>query len=125
MHGQSRILVVDDEHDICANLHDILTDFGYEVSTATDGVVAMQLAADQHFDVALLDLRMPGMDGLQVFRELKAMTPKIVALMVTAFASAETEAEAEDAGVWRVMTKPLDPSQLLPALDEALMVVAG
>src|SRR5262249_18722868 len=60
----SSILVVDDEIDTCRNLSDILTDLGYQVDTALDGFAALELAREKPYDIALLDLKMPGMDGL-------------------------------------------------------------
>src|SRR5450755_2500750 len=58
------ILVVDDEEDTCRNLSDILTDLGYHVDTAHDGPAALEMVRHKRYDVALLDLKMPGMDGL-------------------------------------------------------------
>lgn len=115
-----RILVVDDEADTCANLSDILTDLGYEVDTALDGPTALELVARKHYDVALLDLKMPGMDGLELYRRIKAVQASTVALVVTAYAASETARAALDAGAWRVLSKPVDFSKLLPLVDEAL-----
>ena len=63
------ILVVDDEVDTCRNLRDILNDYGYEVDIAHDGPRAIELVRANAYDLALLDLRMPGMDGISVLRE--------------------------------------------------------
>jgi two-component system, NtrC family, response regulator HydG len=65
------ILLVDDDIDICANMADILGDLGYRVEAAHDGPSAPELVRNRPFDVALLDLRMPGMDGLTLYREIK------------------------------------------------------
>ena len=66
---QLRVLVVDDEPDICSNLKDILSDVGYRVDCSCDGPSALELIRDGNYDVVLLDLRMPGMDGLTLYRE--------------------------------------------------------
>ena len=70
-----RILVVEDDPDICRNLGDILTDLGYEVDTAQDGPTAVELVRQRAYDVALLDLKMPGMDGLTLYHEIKKRAP--------------------------------------------------
>ena len=66
-----KILIVDDDVESCANLSDILTDFGHEVCTAHNARDALQQADEQRFDIVLLDLQMPGIDGVDLYRELK------------------------------------------------------
>ncbi len=84
--AESWILVVDDDRDICLNLTDILTDLGYRADYALDGPSALELVRQRPYDVALLDLKMPGMDGLTLFREIKNQRAGIVSLLVTAYA---------------------------------------
>lgn len=114
------ILVVDDEVDTCQNLSDILTDLGYHVEVAYDGPSALDLVRRRHFDVALLDLKMPGMNGLELYRAIRALRADTVALIVTAYASGDTAEEALAAGAWRVLAKPVDFPRLLKLVDEAL-----
>lgn len=114
------ILVVDDDVDTCRNLSDILADFGYRVDTAHDGPQALELVRKNPYDVALLDFKMPGMDGLTLYREIKKIQPSIVSIIVTAYTSHGTEAAARDAGTWKVLAKPVDLGRLLPLVDEAL-----
>lgn len=114
------ILVVDDDRDICRNLTDILTDMGYAVDTAHDGASALELVRRRPYDVALLDFRMPGMDGLTLYREIKALRPSTVALLVTAHAGGDTEQRALTAGAWRVLGKPVDLPALLGLIEAAL-----
>jgi two-component system, NtrC family, response regulator HydG len=116
----ARILVVDDDKDICRNLSDILTDLGYQVDFVHDGFSALDLVRRQPYDVALLDLKMPGMDGLTLYREIKKQRAGTVSLLVTAYASPETAEEALSAGAWKVVSKPVDFRQLLGWVDEAL-----
>jgi CheY-like chemotaxis protein len=118
--GPSRILVVDDDHDICRNLSDILGDLGYEVDCAYDGVSALELVRRNPYDVALLDLKMPGMDGLTLYREIRKLRADTVSMLVTAYASPETADEALAAGTWKVVAKPVDFGKLLGLVDEAL-----
>ena len=114
------ILVVDDEVDTCRNLSDILTDLGYHVDIAHDGLSALELVRKNPFDVALLDLKMPGMDGLTLYREIKKLRAGTVAIVVTAYAGGNTSTEALAAGAWRVLAKPVDFPKLLKLVDEAL-----
>lgn len=114
------ILVVDDDVDTTRNLSDILTDLGYEVAVAHDGPAALELVRARSFDVALLDLKMPGMDGLELYRRMKALRAGTVAIIVSAFASEATREEALAAGAWQVLAKPVDFTRLLKLVDEAL-----
>jgi two-component system response regulator HydG len=114
------ILVVDDEVDTCRNLSDILTDLGYHVDTAHDGPAALEKVRHQHYDVALLDLKMPGMDGLTLYREIKKMRAETVAIVVTAYASSSTASEALAAGAWQIVAKPIDFPKLLALVEEAV-----
>jgi CheY-like chemotaxis protein len=118
--GDPRILVVDDDPDICRNLSDILTDLGYLVDLAHDGPSALELVRRRPYDVALLDLKMPGMDGLTLYRKIKQQRAATVALLVTAYAGPATANEALSAGAWKVVPKPVDFPALLGLVDEAL-----
>lgn len=116
-----RILIVDDEADTCANLSDIFSDFGYQVDTAQDGPSALALVEQQPFyDVALLDLRMPGMDGLELYRRMKQKSAGTVAIVVTAYASSDTAKSAISAGARQVLSKPVDISRLLDLVQNSL-----
>jgi CheY-like chemotaxis protein len=114
------ILVVDDDIDTCHNLSDILTDLGYRVDVAHDGLSALELVRKNPYDVALLDYKMPGMDGLTLYRELKKLRAGTVAIVVTAYARGSTAAEASAAGAWQVLPKPVEFPKLLGLVDEAL-----
>lgn len=115
-----RILVVDDEIDTCANLSDILGDLGYQVDVAYDGPSALELVKRNSYDVALLDLKMPGMDGLELYRRIKQLQSGTVAIVVTAYASSNTANAALAAGAWQIVPKPVDLSKLLTLVDKAV-----
>jgi len=115
-----RILVVDDDPDTCRNLSDILIDLGYQVDVAHDGPAALELVRQQPYDLALLDLRMPGMDGLALYRQIKKQHAGTVSLLVTAYAGPAIAEEALSAGAWKVVAKPVDFAKLLQLVDEAL-----
>jgi len=113
------VLVVDDDEDIRVNISDILEDLGYQVDTAEDGVRALELVERQNYDVALLDYKMPGMDGATLYSRIKEICPQMVAIMVTAYAGSNGMQQAKDAGTWRILRKPVDVAELLPLIDAA------
>src|SRR5262245_17226644 len=114
------ILVVDDDVDTCHNLRDILADMGYRVDVAHDGPSALELVRRYAYDVALLDLKMPGMDGVTLYREVKKLRSDTVAIIVTAYAGGNAAEEALAAGAWQLMPKPVDLSRLLPLVEQAI-----
>lgn len=114
------VLVVDDDVDTCRNLSDILSDLGYRVETAFDGPSALALVHKRAYDVALLDYKMPGMTGLELYREIKKSRSGTVAVVVSAYLDPSTRHEALGAGAWQVLSKPVDLSQLIGMVDEAL-----
>jgi CheY-like chemotaxis protein len=118
--GQPSILVVDDDVDTCRNLVDILADLGYRVDMAHDGPAALELVRQHAYDVALLDYKMPGMDGLTLYREIKQLRAGTVAIVVTAYAGGTTGEEALAAGAWHILPKPVDAFKLLRLVGEAM-----
>lgn len=117
---RASVLVVDDDVDICKNVSDILADLGYHVDTAHDGPSALELVRRRPYDLAFLDLKMPGMDGLTLYREIRKVRAETVAVVVTAYAGPETATEALAAGAWRVLPKPVNFPVLLKLANEAL-----
>lgn len=114
------ILVVDDDVDTCENLKDILTDLGHEVDVAHDGERALEMVRHKPYDLALLDLKMPGMDGLTLYREIRTLRAGTVAMIVTAYAGSGTAETALEEGAWKVLAKPVDFEELLPLVGEAV-----
>lgn len=115
------LLLVDDDLDVCANMADLLADLGgYRVEVAHDGPTVLHLVRQRPYDVALLDLKMPGMDGLTLYRELKQLRAGTVAILVTAYASELARGEADRLGVWQIVKKPIDFPRLLGLVEEAL-----
>jgi two-component system response regulator HydG len=122
-----RLLIVDDEPDICANLCDIFADLGYEVDAAHGGDEALDLINRGFYDVAFLDLKMPGMDGVELYHRLKEASAGTVAIIVTAYASTESARSVLSAGAWQIVSKPVDFPNLLglvrAALDQPLLLL--
>lgn len=115
----SRVLFVDDEQDTCSNMADILSDLGYRVDGADDGLTTLEFVRRAQYDVALLDLRMPGMDGLTLYREIRKIRAETVAILVTAYAGTATEREAMTDGIWKVLFKPVNLPRVLDLVNEA------
>lgn len=115
---QHSLLVVDDDEDTCRNLGDIFSDLGYHVETALDGPTAITKCQTHCFDLALLDLMMPEMDGLELFRILHQRCPKTVALLVTGVPQDPRTAECLKAGMKCVVPKPLNVAPLASLLAE-------
>jgi len=115
------ILVVDDDADTCRNMADLFGDQGYAIETAESGATALVKARRQPYDVALLDLRMPGMDGLTLCQHLKRLQPPMVTMLVTAYAGSDLDKEARAAGALYVLLKPVDFARLLALVEKALV----
>ena len=94
-------------------------------TSPTTAPAALELVRQRPYDVALLDLRMPGMDGLTLYREIKKLRAGTVAILVTAYASGATSEEALAAGAWQVLPKPVDLPRLLDLVDRAQRPAAG
>lgn len=114
------ILIVDDDPDTCASFADVLADCGYDVDVACDGPEALHLTREKSYRLALLDFRMPGMSGVELFERMRCDGNGTVAFLVTALASFDTVATAETAGIRDVFHKPVDLSELLPRVDEVM-----
>jgi DNA-binding NtrC family response regulator len=107
-HGASgRILIADDEASIRDGLVDVLTDEGYDVTGVGDGAGAIGAIAQSSYDVVVTDLRMPGLDGLEVLRRVRELSPQTLVLLITAYASVETAVEALRNGAHDYILKPL------------------
>jgi DNA-binding NtrC family response regulator len=114
------ILVVDDEVEICDLLQDFLTQEGYEVFTATNGVEAISLGKQNELDLALLDIKMPEMDGIEVFRKLKKVRRDMGVIILTGYGTLGTAKEAMRLGAYDYLTKPFDLGLVKNVIQEAL-----
>ncbi len=107
-----RILVVDDETAMRQSLKDWLMEDDYEVDLAASGEDAISMARDRSWDIILLDLKMPGMDGLETMSRLKKMIPETEILMMTAYGSIDTAVQAMKEGAFDYLVKPFDPDEI-------------
>jgi len=114
------ILIVEDEAIMRESLRDWLTDSGYQVETAEEGEEALKTIAEQDFGVAILDLRLPGKDGLEVLREARAKRPQLKGIIITAYPSVQTAVEAMKEGAVDYLPKPFDLNDLEKLIRETL-----
>lgn len=116
----ARILIVDDEEVVLRSCSRILADGGYQIETQPDGIGALRKIGDGHYDLIILDLMMPKMDGLEVLRRVKESHPEIKVIMVTGLAQEETAVQAMHLGAFGYLPKPFDPDQLNQIVLRAL-----
>ncbi len=113
-----RILIVDDDAGTAETLGDILEAKGYEAEIALGGLQALALLQLKSRDVIFLDIKMPQMNGVEVLRQVKAMSPGTLVVMMTAYAMPELMAEAERLGALAILAKPLPLDRVLQFLEE-------
>jgi len=113
-----KVLIVDDEKGLRVGAQRLLTGEGYEVTTAENGTDAVRLGTEAEFDLAVIDLKMPDLDGLEVLQQIKEKFPNTVCFIATAFASYETAVEATRLGAHSYIPKPFSPEELLSNLKD-------
>lgn len=119
LHG-ARILVVDDEPAVRISLSGILESQGAQVVAAGEGQQAISLLAQADFDLVLLDLRMPGLDGLRVLEAVQKICPATVSIILTAHATLDSAIGALRLGAFDYLLKPCDPHALIASLERGL-----
>jgi DNA-binding NtrC family response regulator len=118
--ARKSILVVDDEKGQREILEMILTTAGYDVTTAASGEAALKFARERRFDLALTDLKMTGMDGIELLQHLLAQDSSIIVLLLTAHGSIDSAKEALKRGAYDYLQKPFDQEKLLETINRAL-----
>ncbi len=106
------MLIVDDEESVRDSLFNWFIEDGYEVDCAANAKEALQKIESGNFDIILADIKMPGMDGLEMHRRVKAINSNAIVIIMTAFASVETAVQALKDGAFDYITKPFDPDDL-------------
>jgi two-component system response regulator HydG len=120
MKSSTHILVVDDEETICEALKAWFVKDGYKVETAFSGPEALSLVSDRQFDIYLVDVKMPGMDGIEFLSRLKEKQQDATVIMMTAHGSIETAVDAMKRGAIDYFCKPFDPDELSLFMDRIL-----
>jgi two-component system, NtrC family, response regulator AtoC len=115
-----RILVVDDSHLVCTQLSELLARPDRLVDVATDGTDALERLLDEHYSLALVDLFLPGINGLDLVRELRERALPVAVIVMTGYASIDSAVDAMKLGAYDYLTKPIQPEQLEPLVEQAL-----
>ncbi|HZH49860.1 MAG TPA: sigma-54 dependent transcriptional regulator [Nitrospira sp.] len=118
------ILVIDDDADMREMIHDMLKDRGHQVTTAGSGQEALKLLGEGDYAVVLSDLRMKGMQGIELLTEIKKTFPDISVILMTAFGSVETAVEAMKHGASDYLTKPVKKDELIRVVERVLREAA-
>ncbi len=124
MSALRKVLVVDDDPVVGKSFDRVLSDKGYVVITASNGQEALDKLGAESFDVVYTDIKMPGMDGLEVAERVKAKRPWVPVVIVTGYGTTASEARAEAAGVSAFLHKPLSPEMIEGSAEKALLEAA-
>ena len=120
MNANQSILIVDDENIVRDSLTKWFTEDGFTVGTAESGAAALQLLQKRLWDIILLDIKMPGMDGMEVQQRIREIDPAAMIIFITAHASVDTAVQALKQGAFDYVTKPIDPDYLSHLISNAL-----
>ncbi len=115
----TRILVVDDESNLRKTLKDILDDEGYDVATAENGIEAVEMCSKNHYDVVLMDVRMPGLNGVEAFRQIRRHREGVRVIMMSAYGMDDLKQAALDEGAIAFLDKPLNVEKVIRLIGEA------
>ena len=117
--NKTKILVIDDEKDLCFLFKKILTPEGYTVLTAQNGYDGIKINQKSDPNIILLDLKMPGINGIETLRRIRKKDPDVIVIIITGYGDAETIREAEDLNVYEYMSKPFNNETVLKTIKEA------
>ena len=112
MAGKISLLIVDDEESVRDSLYNWFIEDGYDVACAENAKQALSILESKNFDIILADIKMPGMDGLEMHRRIKSLNRDSIVIIMTAFASVDTAVQALKDGAYDYITKPFDPDDL-------------
>jgi|Deesub1362A_J573_1020465.scaffolds.fasta_scaffold00010_217 DNA-binding NtrC family response regulator len=118
--SKGRILVIDDEEIIRISCRRALEPLGLRVDVARDGPEALRMLREGSYQVVLTDLKMPGMDGLEVLKEIRHLSPHSRVIVITGYSTTETAVRAMREGAFNYLEKPFSPQALREAVKEAL-----
>ncbi|WP_018661233.1 response regulator [Heyndrickxia acidiproducens] len=121
---QANILIVDDQFGIRILLTEVLQKEGYETFQAANGVQALDIAKNHRIDLVLLDMKIPGMDGIEILKRLKEIKPDIRVIIMTAYGELDMIQEAKDLGALTHFAKPFDINDIRQAAKKYLPMKA-
>jgi CheY-like chemotaxis protein len=114
------LLVVDDESGMRDTLLDIMEAFDLGADEASNGQEAVDKVRTGHYDLVLMDIKMPVMDGVQALAEIKRLCPNLPVIMMTAYAHTDAVAEAERQGAEAILSKPLNIAEVMPLIQKTI-----
>jgi len=120
MFESRRVLVVDDDAVVGQSINRVLTGQGYQVREAASGMEALEALGHQRFDMVFTDIRMPGMDGLDMASRMKKSYPEMPVVVITGYGTEASEKKASDLGVAGFMRKPLSPDTIIEHAERVL-----
>ena len=120
MQAKADVLVVDDQIGMLETFTDILEHKGFSVAIAEDGFQAIKRVKEQGFDIIFMDIKMPGINGVQTFREIKKINPKASVIMMTAYSVEDLVKEAIEEGAYTVIYKPFDMDKVIQTIERVL-----
>jgi DNA-binding NtrC family response regulator len=120
MATRGKVLVIDDDESMRMACVQVLEQIGFSVASAADGEQALEVASRESFDVALLDLRMPGPPGMEVLRRLKQDSPNLMVIIITGYATIDSAVEAIKSGAYNYLPKPFTPEALTAIVSKAV-----
>ena len=115
-----RLLVVDDEPIVGKRLKQVFGKIGFEIETYTDSALALAAIAEKPFDIVVTDLKMEGIDGIEVLKRVRAMNPKTRVIIITGYASPDTAELAQQEGVFAFLAKPFRLDELKQVIYRAM-----
>ena len=116
----AKILIVDDDKGICESLEELLRVEEYQADSASSGEIALEALAGEKYDLVLLDIRMPGIDGVEVMHEIRKYHPDTRIIIITGYGSLESAIEAIRSGAQDYMLKPYTAEDILLSISRAL-----
>jgi DNA-binding NtrC family response regulator len=117
---KTKVLIVDDAGPVVILCVNILQSLGYAVKGANRGESALELVRNEPFDLMVVDYRMPGLDGFQVFEQARVLRPEMLFMLVTAHGTADVTKKALDMGFRTVLLKPFTSEELRAAVEKVL-----
>jgi len=116
----TKILIIDDERPIRETLEMFLREKGYDVATSESGEAGLKLIRKNQPDIVILDIRLPGIDGIEVLRIIKQLSPRSMVIVITAYHDKEIYDQAESLGACGYIVKPIDVAEFEVTIDKAV-----
>jgi len=118
--SKGKILVIDDEDIVLKSCHRALTPEGYDVKTAKSGVEGLKMLENELFHVALIDVKMPDMDGMEVLKKIKERWPDVIVIIITGYSAIASAVSSIKLGAFDYIEKPFTPDGILSVIKKAI-----